>query len=273
MPECTLEQHVIYYQTSDQSQSSGTLLFIHGSGASQESWREQMPALPPGFMGIAVDLPGHGLSPGPALNQVTDLAEVVLDIIRRLNPPRPLIMTGHSLGAAIALQSSCLDGQIIDGLILMGGGARMRVLPSFLAQLATGSVDLGFFRLAFAPETDPALVENELKRYADITPDLLFHDFTACNDFDLTNNLQSIIMPVLLIVGEHDRLTPPKSSAFLQEKLARAELVTVPAAGHFAMLEQPVQVNLAIKTFCHTFCSSLKPSPMEFYPALPDINT
>lgn len=253
MPVCSLEHNAIFYEATDPAFPAGTVLFIHGSGADWESWREQLPALPPGFLGIAIDLPGHGRSPGPALDSVPDLAALIILLIKHLNPPRPLILAGHSLGAAIVLQSSSQDGQSMDGLIMLGGGARMRVLPAFLDQLAVGSVDPGFFRLAFAPEASPALLADQLNRFAGVTPDLLFSDFTACNDFDLSDNLQSVVLPVLLLVGEHDRLTPPKNSEFLRDKLTQAELVTIPTAGHFAMLEQPELVNQAIRDYLARF--------------------
>lgn len=249
MPVCTLEHQAIYYKTANHLAAAGTLLFIHGSGASMEAWRFQMDELPPGFQGLAIDLPGHGLSPGPALDRVNDLAEVIIELVRQLELPRPLILAGHSLGAAISLQVAGRDSELLDGLILAGGGARMRVLPSFLEGLAAGSADPVFFRLAFAPQADPGLVDEELNRYAEATADLLFHDFTACNEFDVTDLLASVASPALLIVGEHDRLTPPKYSRFLQEKLGSAQLVVIPDAGHIPMLEKPGLVNQAIHQF------------------------
>lgn len=249
MPICQLENHAIYYQSTGPSPAAATLFFIHGSGASHESWREQMTHLPPDILGIAIDLPGHGASPGPAFQRVPDLADIVTSLLQQLMLPRPVIMAGHSLGAAIALQTAYRAGNMLDGLILLGGGARMRVLPAFLDGLAAGSADPGFFRLAFAPQADPALVEHELQRYAKVSADLLFHDFTACNEFDISEGLPLIQQPVLLLVGEHDRLTPPKNSGFLRENLARAELVVIPDAGHFAMLEKPGPVNQAIHDF------------------------
>jgi len=249
MPVCTLEHRAIYYQTAGPAQAAATLLFIHGSGASSASWREQMADLTSDILGIAIDLPGHGLSPGPALSRVADLAAVVIDLLKQLAPPRPLFIAGHSLGAAVALQAACLEKDQIDALILLGGGARMRVLPAFLEGLAAGKADPGFFRLAFAPSADPAVVESELHYFAEVSANLLFHDFTACNEFDITDDLPLIELPVLVMVGDNDRLTPPKNSALLREKLPRADMVIIPDAGHFAMLEKPGQVNQAIHHF------------------------
>ena len=249
MPVCTLEHHALYYQTSGPPSPAVTLLFIHGSGASIESWRKQMNDLPPEIQGIALNLPGHGLSTGPALNRVTELAEIIAEFIRQLAPPHPLILVGHSLGAAIAMQAASLSHQAIDGLILIGGGARMRVLPAFLDSLAAGIVDPAFFALGFAPSAEPSLLEEELRLYAEVSADPLFQDFTACNEFDMTGDLAALALPMLLIVGDQDRLTPPKNSRWVQERAADARLMIIPDAGHFAMLEKPGHVNQAIHEF------------------------
>ena len=261
MPVCMTQHRAVYYQPSGQPPAGASLLFIHGSGASQESWQEQMNDLPSGILGVAIDLPGHGLTPGPAMDRVPELAEMVIDLLKHLDLPRPLILVGHSLGAAIALQTAGMEGDLIDGLVLLGGGAKMRVLPAFLNGLAAGLIDLGFFRLAFAPQAAPTLVETQLQLYAKVPAQCFFRDLTACNEFDVTDQLPLIQQPVLLLVGDQDRLTPPKNSVALREKLTQAELVIIPDAGHFAMLEKPGPVNQAIHDFIRKFINiQIQPS-------------
>jgi pimeloyl-ACP methyl ester carboxylesterase len=52
--------------------------------------------------------------------------------------------------------------------------------------------------------------------------------------------------PALVVCGTEDRLTPPKYSAFLADRIAGARLVLVPGAGHLVMLEAPAAVAGAI---------------------------
>jgi pimeloyl-ACP methyl ester carboxylesterase len=61
--------------------------------------------------------------------------------------------------------------------------------------------------------------------------------------------LAEINLPVLLICGSADRLTPLKYSRYLQDHLPQAELVEVKGAGHMVMLEAPQKVNRAIASF------------------------
>jgi pimeloyl-ACP methyl ester carboxylesterase len=61
--------------------------------------------------------------------------------------------------------------------------------------------------------------------------------------------LGSIHCPTLILVGEHDKLTPPSVAAELHESIAGSELVTIPGAGHLANLEQPEAFNAALARF------------------------
>jgi pimeloyl-ACP methyl ester carboxylesterase len=63
------------------------------------------------------------------------------------------------------------------------------------------------------------------------------------------SDLEKIRTPALIICGQEDRMTPMKYSRFLAEKLADAELIEVPRAGHMVMLEQPILVAEAISAF------------------------
>jgi len=65
----------------------------------------------------------------------------------------------------------------------------------------------------------------------------------------MTDDLATLALPMLLIVGDQDRLTPPKNSRWVQERAAAARLMIIPDAGHFAMLEKPGRVNQAIQQF------------------------
>ena len=68
--------------------------------------------------------------------------------------------------------------------------------------------------------------------------------------FDITARLSEITVPTLILCGREDKLTPPKYSQFLAEKLTGvkqgAALQFFPAAGHYVMREQAESVNMAI---------------------------
>lgn len=110
--------------------SRPTLLMIHGSGGSAANYRPQLDRLGPEINPAAIDLPGCGQTPGPAPVRVEDYAQWLGDFLAA-GPVRPVLM-GHSLGGAIALQLALERPSLVRGLILMGTGSRLRVLPAIL---------------------------------------------------------------------------------------------------------------------------------------------
>jgi pimeloyl-ACP methyl ester carboxylesterase len=80
-------------------------------------------------------------------------------------------------------------------------------------------------------------------------PGVLHDDFTACDAFDAMARLGSIRAPAFVVVGEEDRLTPPKYAAFLRERLPGDGLLLVRGAGHMVPTEAPADVATAAAAF------------------------
>jgi pimeloyl-ACP methyl ester carboxylesterase len=102
-----------------------SLIFIHGSGGDHSLWSLQYAKLHKQFNIVAVDLPGHGRSPGSGENDVGNYClwvRKLLDGLRLKNP----ILIGHSLGAAITLKFALSYPQKIEGIVLVGGGIKCR---------------------------------------------------------------------------------------------------------------------------------------------------
>ncbi len=66
---------------------------------------------------------------------------------------------------------------------------------------------------------------------------------------DYRSSLREITAPTLILVGEHDRLTPPALSQTLQAGIRGARLAVVPGAGHLPNLEQPETFNRLVEAF------------------------
>jgi len=237
----------IYYQHVPEDVEQGSLLYIHGSGGSHEVWHRQMKL---GLNSFALDLPGHGGSGGVAATSIDQSAASVIDFISVGQLPRPLYLVGHSMGAAIALTCALNYPQLLDGLILIGAGQRMKVLPSLLDDLSQGKSNPDFIRLAFSPQTPESMVAARVKIFGEASPAVLYADFSACNNFDISENLGEIALPSLVIVGVDDRLTPLKLSQYLASHIGNSRLEAIDGAGHYVMIEKPAEVNRLILDFC-----------------------
>ena len=79
--------------------------------------------------------------------------------------------------------------------------------------------------------------------------DTLYNDLAACSAFDSTVWISSIAVPVLVICGSDDKITPPESSQQLAQLIPEARLKILAGAGHMVMMEEAAEFNEAIKTF------------------------
>lgn len=227
-----------------------TLIFIHGSGGDHTLWQGQVDALIGVANTLALDLPGHGASRGSGGAPIPELARVVAGFLKHLHVPRP-IPCGLSIGGAIVLQMLIECRLPLTGGVLVGTGARLRVLPEILAMIETnyaGFIDmLGQF--GASEKTDPTRLQPVRAAAAACSPDVTAGDFKACDRFDVMDRLDHIDQPVLVISAEDDRLTPTKYSDYLEKHIRGSQRVHIQDAGHLVPIEQPNMLNKALMAF------------------------
>ncbi len=230
--------------------SNKPIVFLHGSGDSARIWRLQIEHFGT-ERALAIDLPGHGqrVDTLSAEASVLDYARAVHTIIaNELHLDHPII-AGQSLGGAIALTMGLEYGAELSGLILIGTGARLRVHPDLL-ESARATPQLAVHQLkelAVASTNTTTLPDTLIKEQETPGPNVLYRDLAACNAFDCMNRIHEIELPVLIICGTEDRLTPVKYSQYLHDNIGGSALRIIPGAGHYVMREQPEAVNQAIE--------------------------
>jgi pimeloyl-ACP methyl ester carboxylesterase len=226
------------------------IVFIHGSGDSARIWRFQIEHFG-AARAVAIDLPGHGQRTDtlPAEASVLDYARAFRTIINNeLQLDKPII-AGQSLGGAIALMLGLEYGTDLGGLILIGTGARLRVHPNLLESART-TPQYAIHQLkdlAVASTHAATLPDMLIQEQGTPGPNMLYRDLAACNKFDCMNRIEELHLPVLIICGTEDRLTPVKYSQYLHDKISGSTLCIIPNAGHYVMREHPEAVNKAIE--------------------------
>src|SRR5919201_1393526 len=145
-----------------------TICFVHGSGGSHAVWIRQLEGLADLARIVALDLPGHGESDGDGVGTIEQAAGAVREVLDELGVARAIV-GGHSMGGAIALAFALANPDRIAGLVLVGTGARLRVLPTIVETLERDYtegvrfvVDLAVASDA-APEMREALVRQTLR--------------------------------------------------------------------------------------------------------------
>lgn len=233
-----------------------SIIFIHGSGDNGRIWRPQTAYFQPP-RAYAIDLPGHGQRPDtlPTMVTVEDYARTVDEILTSELPLQQPIIAGHSLGGAIALSMALIHQRTLGGLILIGTGARLKVYPPFLeaARQAPEEARTQIVQWCILPEhiatTGPQIAQDQQSNQ----PSMLYRDLAACNIFDCMERLYEIQLPVLIICGEQDRMTPVKYSAYLHQHITGSTLQVIDQAGHYVMREQPDTVNRSIEQWLQRF--------------------
>jgi len=225
------------------------LVLVHGAGGSHMDWPAPLRRLR-GANVYALDLPGHDRSEGPGRSSITAYCDFLLAFLDAVGLDRATVV-GHSMGGAIALDFALHYPDRLDGLILVGSGARLRVAPAILTGILAdfeATVDL-VCNCAFGPSASDQLKRLGRQRLLQTPPQVLHGDYAACDAFDVMERLGEVRSPTLVIGGTADVLTPPKYSTYLRDHIPGAELVLVDAAGHMVMLEKPEVVSRAISKF------------------------
>lgn len=225
------------------------LLCVHGSGGRGAEFLPLLELLRGVANGAAIDLPGHGHTPGPGRERVEDYVAWLADRLEQ-SQRRPVVL-GNSLGGAIALGLALERPELIGGIVLWGTGARLRVLPKILQGLAEDFLPTVAFlaQMAFADATDPARKEQGRWEMAQSVPQVLLGDYSACDRFDVMARLAEIDLPCLVVCGEGDKLTPLKYSTYLVEHIKGARLAIIPGAGHLIHQEKPQAGAAALTGF------------------------
>jgi len=240
-----------------------TLVFIHGAQNDHSVWGLQSRWFAHHGHGVlAVDLPGHGRSAGPALSSVEAMADWLLALLDTAGVAQA-ILVGHSMGSLVALEASKRAPERVRALAMLGTTYPMKVSDALLATSRDdegSAIDMvniwSHSSIAHKPSSPgPGFsvlggARRLMQRMSAINPDGLFHnDFAACNAYaDGEAAAQAVRCPTLFIFGSKDMMTPPRSTKTLTGAIGHGKVVQVDA-GHSLMSEQPDAVLDALVAF------------------------
>ena len=231
-------------------QDKSTVVFIHGAGVTGNFWKAQVEGLAERVNTVALDLPGHGRSGKDGKDTIADYSRAVVEFVDAIEAPKA-VLCGLSLGGAI-VQQVLLDyaGHFAGG-ILIGTGARLKVLAAIFEAIENDYPAFAemLYKNAASEKTDAQTTQLFKKELMACPPDVAYGDFQACNQFDVIERLNEISVPVLVISAEEDSLTPQKYAQFLEDSIPNATRKHIMDAGHIAPMEKPQEVNQAIIAF------------------------
>jgi pimeloyl-ACP methyl ester carboxylesterase len=247
----TTKLYYFAHEADNQVAKRPPVILVHGAGGTHLSWPPQIRRLVDEKI-YAPDLPGHGKSEGAGRQSINDYADDVIGFMQELNIPAA-VMVGISMGSAIALTLALKYPKQVLGLGLLGSGSKLRVLPNLLEALGNPNTFEYAVNMvhenSFSSETPQNLIELSKRTMLKIRPPILLGDFLACNEFDVTRQLENINVPTLIICGSEDKMAPVKFSESLRDGIANSQLHILDHAGHMVMLEQTEVVADLLKQF------------------------
>ena len=225
---------------------SSRIIFIHGSGSTSLSWYYQTSH----FEGSeAVSLPGH--PEGKPCASVADYTDWLREYIYERSY-KDVVLAGHSLGGAIAIDYGLRYAEDLVALILTGTGARLRVHPDYLARCREGAKDMEAWIKNWEPTYAlvlPELRGKLLEERRRVGPEVQLNDLICCDKFNVMAEITRIKLPTLVLCGSEDQMTPVKYSQFLVSRIEGARQVVIEGGTHLVPAEKPAEVNRAIEEF------------------------
>jgi len=238
------------------------IIFIHGFPFNKTMWQQQVEALKGSYRTIAYDIRGHGNTESGNENFTIDLfADDLVNLMDELKLNKA-ILCGLSMGGYIALNAVEKYPERFDGLILSdtqctadtpeGKEKRMLTIQSIkesgVEKYAEDSIQHFFL---------PASLNIKQKAVAAVKQMIInTSQQTLCNTLLALANrketctyLAEIDIPVLIMVGKDDKITPPPKALFMHEKIHDSLMHVLNHTGHLANIENQYEFNYQLRAF------------------------
>lgn len=241
-----------------------SLVLLHGFPFDAQIWRGQIDSIRDVARVYAPDLPGFGGSPTLAEGVEASMdayADAVADWARDVGLDG-LVLGGHSMGGYVALAFARKYPEMLRGLVLIctrpgpdteaAREGRYKLIAEVEERGAQAVVDAMLPKL-FAPDTakrHPEVVDATLETMLRQSPQGITAALRAmAGRPDSTRNLSEIAVPTLIITGAQDAIIPAPEAEAMLAHLPGALHISIDAAGHMPMLENPSDFDSALFSF------------------------
>jgi pimeloyl-ACP methyl ester carboxylesterase len=247
--------------TTSAGSGDDVIVLIHGFPLTSEMWRAQIDGLAsPALRVVAPDLPGCGRTPG-AISSIEDAADNIAALVTEIGATR-VVLGGFSMGGYIALAFARRHAPMLHGLILIDTKAEADsdeakkgryALAERARSEGKGIVIEGMLPRLLGETTRavrPEIVVRTREISSACTLDGIAGALHAMAERQSSvEDLPSITVPALVIVGHDDVITPVADAEAMAAAVPGAKLVVIPDSGHLTPMEQPRAVNDAIRSW------------------------
>lgn len=219
-------------------------------------WNKQLEALSESFRVIAYDVRGHGNSYSGTDDFSIELFVNDLLLLMDAIEIEKATLCGLSMGGYIALKAMENFPQRFDSLVLCDTNCtadspeakekRMKaieiILEKGVAKFADDSIKNFFAAESFIKKKDVIAEVREIM--VNTTEKSVIKTLLALSRrLETCSTLCKIKVPVLILVGEEDKITPPEAAQFMKNEIHGSVMSVIENAGHLSNLENPDQFN------------------------------
>lgn len=230
-----------------------TVIFVHGAQCDHSVWILQSRYLAHhGYGVLALDLPGHGRSAGPALASIGDLAEWVAAVQDAVGVKQAAVV-GHSMGSLIALECAARHPGRVAKIALLAIAYPMKVSAELLdatknnEPLAQDMVNIWSHSAYAHYPNNPGpgfwIIGENLRLMQRQKPGVMHADFAACNAYaGGAQAAATVNCPALFLLAQRDLMTPLRAARDFAISIQGAKTVVIEGSGHNMMAEKPDEV-------------------------------
>jgi pimeloyl-ACP methyl ester carboxylesterase len=226
------------------------VLFLHSLGGTAAQWQAQIQHLMPERMGLAVDLPGHGVSDPAEEGDYAPaaVASEIWPIIYALQLA-PLVLVGHSYGAAVAIALLAERPGDVAGILLVDPGTDFRLAPAeeiaeFLGSLASDSFDVVAHYETALTGSSKTTRDSVLETLAETPREVVVGALGSLPSFDPVTPLLGFEGPALSVIAEqHD------GPAALHRVVPNLPVRTLSGVSHWLHMDDPEAFNALLDEF------------------------
>ena len=260
-----LVNNLVVNYTDQGADDAPVIIFIHGFPLNKTMWDNQVEALKDDYRVISYDIRGHGDSEQG--NEDFSIKLFVTDLLHFMDALKieKASLCGLSMGGYIALNAIENYPERFEALVLSDTNCiadppevkhkRLDNIESIKAFGVEKYVNDSIVHL-FAPEsftTHKEAIQDVKEMILDTSEASLSKTLLALSLRKSTcNKLPEITIPVLFLVGEEDKITPPEASELMNQKIKKSTMHIISHAGHLSNLENPDEFNEQLKMFFAT---------------------
>lgn len=249
--EVNLGNYRIHYMVAGQGKP---LVLVHGLAGRAENWLALIPEFTKnGYQVYALDLLGYGRSQQPDVDYSIALeTDILRQFLDSQNLQQPDI-AGWSMGGWISLKLAAEHPERVDRLILMDSAGLLYDAVNAEALRPKTEADLAHMFAVLSPNPKP--VPSFVAR--DILHNFAVNDWVVGRALDsmrtgrdlMDNKMQAVTMPVLIVWGKEDILTPLSIGERMRTAMPQSLLYVYDGTGHLAPTDRSEQVSKTVVNF------------------------